>query len=216
MDISKTLMDRLIAIASKQYAKNDPSHDIDHALRVLSLSEKIAKVEKADLDVIVPASLFHDVISYPKDHPKRLLSAEESAKFIKNILKKDNIFSKEKIDKVYKAIRACSFTKGIKPTFLEAKILQDADSLESMGAISIMRTFASTGVMNRRFYDPRDPFCRKRKPNDAKFALDLFFTRLLMVQKRLHTKTAKNIAKKRVRFLRLFLAEFNFELAQNI
>lgn len=212
MNISKAFRDRLIVIASERYAKNDSSHDIDHALRVLSLSEKIARAEKADLDVIIPASLFHDVISYPKDHPKRLLSAEKSARFIRNILKKDNMFPKEKIDKVYEAIMVCSFTKGIIPNFLEAKILQDADSLEAMGAISIMRTFSSAGAMNRRFYDPSDPFCKKRKPNDAKFALDLFFTRLLVIQKRLHTKIAKSIAKERVQFLR----SFSFEVGYNV
>jgi uncharacterized protein len=215
MSISKEFRNTLIATASKQYDKNDPSHDIDHALRVLSLSQKIARAENADLDIVIPAALFHDVISYPKNHPKRLLSSEESANFIKNILKKSDTFSKQKIDKVYEAIKVCSFTKGIQPTFLEAKILQDADRLEAMGAISIMRTFSSAGVMNRRFYDPVDPFCKKRKPDDSKYALDLFFTRLLVIQKRLHTRTAKTIAKQRLRFLKSFLIEFNFELMQN-
>ena len=79
-----------------------------------------------------------------------------------------------------------------------------------------MRTFSSAGIMNKMFYDVSDPFCKKREPDDNKYALDLFFTRLLVVQSRLHTKTAKNIVKKRVSFLKVFLKELEVELLENI
>jgi uncharacterized protein len=113
---------------------------------------------------------------------------------------------------VCEAIRSCSFAKGIVPNQLEAKILQDADGLESMGAISIMRTFASTGQMGRQFYNPEDPFCRKRNPDAIKYALDLFFTHLLVVESRMHTQSAKHIAKRRTAFLKRFLKELEREL----
>jgi len=71
-------------------------------------------------------------------------------------------------------------------------------------------------MMNKTFYDVSDPFCKKRKPDDSKYALDLFFTRLLVVQSRLYTKTAKNIAKKRANFLKAFLKELKVELLKNI
>ena len=150
--MNKLLRKELVNIA-KEKINNDPSHDINHALRVLVLSEKIAKAEAADFDIIVPAALYHDIVNYPKNNHKRLYSSEESAKFAKKVLKQINFYPKNKIDKVCEAIRICSFTKAIKPNFLEAKILQDADSLEAMGAISIMRTFCSAGIMNKTFYD---------------------------------------------------------------
>lgn len=211
----KSLKKQLICIAKEKMFKNDPSHDINHTLRVLVVSEKIAAAENADFDIIVPSAIFHDVINYPKNHHKRLHSAEESAKFAKKTLNKIDSFPKNKIEKVYKAINFCSFMKALKPNFLEAKILQDADSLEAMGAISIMRTFSSAGTMNKIFYDVLDPFCKERKPDDTKYALDLFFTRLLVVQNRLHTNTAKNMAKKRTKFLKEFLKELKFELMES-
>ena len=213
--MSKTLKKELIGIAKKEMSKNDPSHDINHALRVLSISEKIAKKEKADLDIVIPSAIFHDVISYPKNHHKRLDSSKKSANIAKKILRDIKYFPRDKIEKVYESIKLCSFTKGITPNSLEAKILQDADSLEAVGAISIMRTFSSAGIMGRSFYDITDPFCKKRKPDDSKYALDLFFTRLLVVQGRLHTKTAKIMAKKRVLFLKDFLKALRFELSEN-
>jgi uncharacterized protein len=214
--MNKLLKEQLIGIAKEKMPKDDPSHDIHHALRVLAISEKIATAEKADFDIIVPSAVFHDVISYPKNHHKRLHSSKESAEFAKRILKNIESFPEEKIEKVYESINLCSFTKGLKPNFLEGKILQDADSLEATGAVSIMRTFSSAGIMNKTFYDVSDPFCKKRKPDDNKYALDLFFTRLLVVQSRLHTKTAKSIVKKRVSFLKVFLKELEVELLENI
>ncbi|MEA2088366.1 MAG: HD domain-containing protein [Patescibacteria group bacterium] len=213
--MNKTLKNKLIGIAKKKMSKNDPAHDINHTLRVLSISEKIAIKEKADFDIIIPAAIFHDVVSYPKNHKKRLDSSRESAKFTKRILKNTKTFPRKKIEKVCESINICSFIKAQKPNFLEAKILQDADSLEAVGAVSIMRTFSSAGAMNRSFYNFVDPFCKKRKPNDSKYALDLFFTRLLVVQDRLHTKTAKVMAKKRVIFLKDFLKALRFELSEN-
>jgi len=214
--MNQLLKERLVSIAKNKMSQKDPSHDINHALRVLALSEKIAKAENADLDIVIPAAIFHDVISYPKNHHKRLRSSNESAEFAERILRNIKIFPKNKIEKVFESIKLCSFTKGLKPNFLEAKILQDADSLEAMGAISIMRTFASAGAMNKTFYDVLDPFCKKRKPDDSKNALDLFFTRLLVVQSRLHTKTAKDISKRRVKFLKTFLNELECELLESI
>ncbi|MEA2097588.1 MAG: HD domain-containing protein [Patescibacteria group bacterium] len=211
----KSFKKQLLCIAEKKMPKNDPSHDINHTLRVLAISEKIAVAENADFDIIVPSAIFHDVINYPKNHRKRLHSAKKSAKFAKKILNKTASFPKNKIEKVYNSINFCSFTKALKPDFLEAKILQDADGLEATGAISIMRTFSSARTLNKTFYNTSDPFCEKRKPEDNRYALDLFFTRLLVIQNRLHTKTAKMMAKKRVEFLKIFLKELEFELLEN-
>lgn len=205
----------LIRIAKSKLKFHDPSHDISHALRVMSLARAIAKAEKADQDIVIPAALFHDIVNYPKNHPKRHFSSGESAKLAEVILKNLTTYPKEKIEKVCESIRQCSFSKGISHDFIEAKVLQDADSLEATGAISIMRTFASAGSMGRQFYNKADPFCETRNPNDSRFALDLFFSRLLKVQSRLYTKTAQRIAKRRTLFLKRFLDSLKKDLEES-
>jgi len=96
---------------------------------------------------------------------------------------------------------------------LEAKILQDADGLEATGAISIMRTFSSAGSMRKAFYHPSDPFCTKRQPDDMRYALDLFHSRLLVVKDRMNTASAKQIAVRRTGFLKEYLRELKLELS---
>lgn len=206
------LRNKLIKIAKEKISNTDVSHDFEHSLRVLLNAEKIAKEEGGDIDIIVPAALFHDLIVYPKNHPDKHKSQEESARATEKILKTLDGFPQDKTKKVKICILQCSFSKGIVPELLESKILQDADGLEATGAISIMRTYSSTGQMKRPFYNSKDPFCKNRKPSAHKFALDLFYERLLKVAKRMHTKTGKKIAKRRTNFLIDFLKELELEL----
>jgi uncharacterized protein len=206
------LKNQLIKIAKENISDKDPSHDFEHALRVLSNSERISKEEKGDFDIIVPAALFHDLVVYPKNHPDKNKSQEESARVTEEILRTLSLFPKDKIEKVKTCIKECSFSNKIIPDLLESRILQDADRLEATGAIAIMRTYSSTGQMKRPFYNSRDPFCKNRKPDALKFALDLFYERLLKVTGRMHTKTARKIAKRRTKFLINFLKEFKLEL----
>jgi len=206
------LKNQLIKIAKNKISDTDVSHDFEHAIRVLSNAEIIAKEEGGDFDIIFPAALFHDIIVYPKNHPDKHKSQEESAEAAEKILNSFGNFPKSKIEKVKTCIMECSFSKGIVPKMLESQILQDADGLEATGAISIMRTYSSTGQMKRPFYNVEDPFCKNREPNATKFALDLFYERLLKVAERMHTRTAKKIAKRRTDFLLAFLKEFELEL----
>ncbi|MCL5089568.1 MAG: HD domain-containing protein [Candidatus Marsarchaeota archaeon] len=209
--MKNALKNKLITIA-KENIMNDISHNFSHAYRVLQLVEKIGKAENADLDILIPAALFHDVKVY-KGTSRHEFEHEESSSFAEKILKNIKEYPKEKIPDVAYAISVCSFSKNINPKTIEAKILQDADLLEATGAIAIMRTFGSAGSMHLKdFYNIKDTFCRKRKPDEKVYALDHFFARLLIVQQRMHTKTAINMSKRRGQFLKKFLKELNLEL----
>jgi len=210
--MNSKLKQKLIKIAKEKIGNDDPSHDFHHAMRVLKNAETIAKREKADLDIIIPATLFHDVINYPKNDPRAKNASDESALMTEEILKKIKIYPKEKIEKVKISISSCSFSKGLKHDFLESQIVQDSDGLEATGAISIMRTFCSTGIMRRQFYHHEDPFCVNRDPESLKYAIDLFYNRLLKVKDRMYTKTAKQMANRRTKFLHLFLEELKKEI----
>ena len=210
--MNQKLRKKLIQIAENRISDEDKSHDFEHALRVLANVECIAKSEKGDFDIVIPSALFHDLVVHPKNSPQASHSQNDSAKEAEIILKSLKGYPQRKIANVCESIRCCSFSKGIIPNFLEAKILQDADGLEATGAISIMRTFSSTGQMKRPFYQPEDPFCAKRQPDSRSYALDLFYSRLLVVADRMHTRTAKQMARRRTAFLRLFLKELALEL----
>lgn len=210
-----SLRNKLIEIAKEKQTREDPSHDFQHILRVTNMAQKIAEIEGADLDVVIAAALFHDSVVYPKNSPQSKNETEESAEYVEEVLKSFYEYPQDKIEKVKTCIRQCSFSKGIIPDLLEAKILQDADRLEATGAISIMRTFSSGGQMNRQFYLPEDPFHEKSGLVPFSSNLELFYKRLLVVEKGMYTELAKKIAKRRTEFLEAFLAEFRLELEES-
>lgn len=204
------LITYLIGKAREIIPVDDPSHDIDHALRVLANAELISVYEGGDRDIITPSALLHDAIVYPKDDPRSDQAVDESARVAGEILQAYDRYPQEKIAHVKQAIREHSFSRGIRPQSLESKIIQDADRLEATGAIAIMRTFCSTGQMKRSFYCDIDPFCQVREPGN--YAIDLFYARLLKVADLMNTPTAKGMAVQRTRFMHDFLEQVRKEI----
>lgn len=190
---------------------NDPAHDFNHIMRVYKNAEKLAKKEKANTKLVLTAALLHDIVNYPKSDKRSKISSTQSAIQAKKILSKYN-FSDYEIKIITDAIRDHSFSKHKVPKTLEGKILQDADRLDAIGAIGIARAFAVSGSENRQFYNEKDPFCSKRKPNDQKWTMDHFFQKLLKLEKLMNTKSAKIEAKKRIKVLENFLSEIKREI----
>ncbi|MDO8656213.1 MAG: HD domain-containing protein, partial [Nanoarchaeota archaeon] len=213
------LEEELTRIAEERQVKDDPSHDFEHIRRVLFLAKEIGEREEIDFDVLIPAVLFHDTVAYRKDSPESLNETEESAIVAGDILHSFDEYPKEKIVQVQACIRECSFTKGLQPSNKESTVLQDADLLESTGAISILRTFSSCGQMKRHFYNRQDPFRKNTEPDISgkavTYGLDLFYARLLKAGDRIHTDYAKKISNRRTQFLRDFLAVLEVELEES-
>ena len=190
---------------------NDPAHDFEHIMRVYHNAQKIVKKEKANPKLVLSAALLHDIVSYPKSSKRSKLSSTDSAKKSKLILKKYD-FTVEEITVVSDAIKEHSFSQNKIPQTLEGKILQDADRLDALGAIGIARVFATSGSLNRSFYNIDDPFCNKRNPDDDIWAVDHFFNKLLKLEFTMNTKSGKIEAKKRTKVLKVFLKQLKSEI----
>ena len=191
---------------------NDPSHDYAHACNVLDTCNRISVIEGGDMEVLMPAALLHDVVIYPKNHPNSDNAPYESAKLARVVLEKQPDYPQKKIEAVTDCIELCSFNKQDRPATIEIAILRDADRLAATGAIAIMRTFASSGQMNRPLYDLEDPFAVARETDAKKYALDLFYERLLLARDRMYTQTARDLAQERTEFLYSFIKQLRTEL----
>ena len=190
---------------------NDSAHDFDHIMRVYTNAKKIVKEEKADEKLVLSAALLHDIVSYPKSSKRSKFSSIDSAKKSKIILKKYG-FSEKEITIISDAIKDHSFSQNKVPETLEGKILQDADRLDALGAIGIARVFATSGSLNRSFYNIDDPFCTKRNPDDDLWAVDHFFNKLLKLESLMNTRSGKIEAKKRTNVLQEFLKQLKDEI----
>jgi len=190
---------------------NDSAHDFDHIMRVYKNAQKICKNEKVNPKLVLCAVLLHDIISFPKSDKRSKLSSIKSAEASKKILKKHD-FTRDEIQIISEAIREHSFSQNKTPKTIEGKILQDADRLDAIGAIGIARVFAVAGSENRSFYNPEDPFCKKRSSDDQKWTLDHFYKKLLLLESLMNTKSGKSEAKRRTMVLKNFLSDLKKEL----
>lgn len=200
-------IENLKKIAKSKLAKNDPAHDFEHIMRVYHNAERICKSENGNKKLILCAILLHDIIKIKNQKDSALKSAKLSEKILKQ-----NYFLDDEITIIIDAIKDHSFSKGKIPSTIEGKILQDADRLDAIGAIGLARVFSFSGSNNRPFYDPKDPFAQNRSTNDKKWALDHFYEKLLTLERKMNTKTGKTIAKKRTKFIKIFLKEIKNEI----
>jgi uncharacterized protein len=188
--------------------QKDSAHDIGHVERVVRAARQIALAEGGDIDVIIPAAWLHDVVNLPKDHPDRSKASIMAAEKARAILA---ISGAQKLDAIHHAIAAHSFSAGIAPETLEAKILQDADRLDALGAIGIARCFAVSGALGRPLFNPADPLATKRAPDDTQYGLDHFQVKLYRIAETLHTPTARHMAAERVAFMKQFEMQISSE-----
>lgn len=212
IEIQSSVLYRIKKRAKKTLAGRDPAHDFQHIMRVYKNAELIGRKEGADMEILLPAVLLHDLVIYPKGSAKTSKSADDSADLAEKWLRGYG-YPQERIDRISYCIRTHSYSKRLVPLTLEGKILQDADRLDAMGAIGIARTFSVGGTESRAFYNPADPFWNsKRELNDREWTLDHFQTKLRRLKKLMHTKAARDIAKKRAKFMELYIRQLRKEI----
>lgn len=197
----------------QHHASDDAAHDISHFRRVWMTAQKIMPHHHADPLVVMTACYFHDIVSLPKNHPERSQSSRLAARKTRDILQRDfPDFPPERYADVEHAIEAHSFSAGIAPQSPEAKIVQDADRLEALGAIGLARVFAVSGALGVALFDARDPFADSREVDDKAFALDHFQTKLLRLPETMQTDVGRELARHNTDFLIQFMAKLSAEL----
>lgn len=204
-------LQKLISLAKPYYNTPDPAHDWAHVGRVAKTAKKISDKLGCKTDLVLAAVYCHDLVNLPKDHPDRknasTLSAEEA---VPHLVKSG--YTAEEIDIIKKGIIEHSFSKGLKPSCLEAAIVQDADRLDALGAIGILRCAAVNAQMKSKFYDPFDPLAETRELDDKTYMLDHYYVKLFKLPELLNTEEAKVIAVKRVEVMKDFIANLMSEV----
>jgi len=174
---------------------NGGSHGFDHVGRVTSLCVRIGRVEGADMAILIPAALLHD-IARPMEKEQGLPHEQEGARMAEEFLASIG-YDASAIPAIAAAIRTHRFRSTEKPVSLEARILSDADKLDALGAVGIARTFMRAGEHGTMIED----------------GIEHFHEKLLRLPSLMYTKTARQIAQERHAFLSQFLDRLAEEMA---
>ncbi len=201
----------IAAWVSEQMRSADSGHGIDHVRRVVENAKRIGHAEQAESNIYLPAAWLHDCVVVPKNSPQRrmasALAAHSAEQFLVEIAYPENW-----IGPISHCIITHSFSANVPCESLEAKVVQDSDRLEAVGAIGLARCLMTGGAMGQRLYHPMEPFPAGRLPVDTEQSVDHFFAKLLGLQKTMQTQSGREEARRRSEFLVVFLRQLADEI----
>ncbi len=217
----KEIIEKTELFVKQTLSKDSTGHDWWHIHRVRNLTKRIARHEGADIFIVELAALLHDIGDY------KFFQGDEEAGVVKVREWLSSLeISPSLIDKIVEITSQISFmhtlpdkgkVKGKKNSAVltlskELMAVTDADRLDAMGAIGIARAFTYGGFFNRPIYDPAikpsKSITKEEYKNTEAPSINHFYEKLLKLKDMMYTKLGRKMAKRRHRFLNLYLKHF--------
>ncbi|NND77097.1 MAG: HD domain-containing protein [Flavobacteriales bacterium] len=200
-----TLIEKVRAHVIAKFENESSGHDHFHIQRVVNLSKHIAEKEGADVWSCLMIAWLHELDDY------KLTDGDG------NCVKLLTELGMEE-DETLRFAAAChqiSF-KGNNvntiPKTLEAKVVQDADRLDAIGAIGVARTFAYGGKKGQSIYHPdikpKEHHTFEEYKKGKTTTVNHFYEKLLLLKDLMNTEEGKRIAEERHAFLQTYLDKF--------
>lgn len=196
-------------VKDKMY-KEGSGHDWFHVERVCNMAKYLAQKESADMFIVEMTALLHDIDDWKFSDVYNTTVTEE---FLKSVE-----VSEEDSNRILNIIKTMSYKGGVVDSTqntIEGMVVQDADRLDALGAIGIARAFAYGGSKNRSMYDPSikpiDFKSLDEVKNKDNHTINHFYEKLFKLKDLMNTNTAKEIAKKRHKYMENFIEEFYSE-----
>ena len=203
---------RIRAVSRSFCLTEGGSHGPDHTERVFTLSLAMGKQLGADLLVVGAAALLHDIGRKEESRSKgKVCHAEKGADLARGILVGLGI-DDARVEHICHCIRSHRYRKGSPPSSLEARILFDADKLDSIGAIGIGRAFLFAGQMGAKLHNPELSPDESEPYSTEDTAYREFQVKMSRVKEQMLTKPGRELARKRHDFMEIFFAQLHHEI----
>lgn len=213
-NIIKILEERV----NKYFSKDSSGHNIDHLTRTLHYALYLQSKEGGDRIVVGISAYIHDIHRIMGMERGGFVSPKDSLETVATFID-DLDITKEQKEHILHAIEhheEYNFgIDGVNVTDIESKILQDADNLDAIGAMGLLRTFKYGIAHNLLEYDPKTPLYRteyEESSNDAS-TIHHIYNKLLRLGDYMNTETARKLAKEKTRlmedFMKMYIDEYN-------
>lgn len=200
-----------LATLAAAHAGDDGAHDASHLERVWrSAQQLLAHHPEADALVVMAACYLHDLVNLPKNDPDRAQASRRAAQLARAELARLG-FPDGRLDGVAHAIEAHSYSAAIAAATIEAKIVQDADRLDALGAVGLARMFYVAGKMGRALAHPNDPLAQARGLDDGAWSLDHIMVKLAQLPRMMQLEAGRALAEERLARLLAFREDFAAE-----
>jgi uncharacterized protein len=210
-----SIFPRLVEQAKAILTTVPACHDWDHTLRVLNNARHLARAEQADLAVVEFAAVLHD-IARPEElaDSGQTCHAELGARKAAHLLRGLGLTDPEFAERVAHCIRAHRFRRrgDEKPATLEARVVFDADKLDSIGAVGIGRAFHFAGRTGARLHNTEAEATSSRSYSREDTAYREFLVKLWHIHQHMLTAEGRRVAHQR----HAFMVEFFERLCREV
>jgi len=195
------------------FGKDSSGHDITHLERTKEIALYIQSKEWGDRIIIGISAFLHDIHRIMQNETGKFVSPKDSLPKVKEILSHIDL-TNEQVDEICYAIEHHEEYNwnGNNVTNINALILQDADNMDAIGAIGIGRAFCYGGAHKINMYNADVPLNTNddyaEALGDDETTIHHFYHKLFKLADNMNTKTGKEIAEKRIEFMKEFAKEF--------
>jgi len=182
---------------AKELLKEEKVSGFDHVSRVAYWCRYMGKIEGADLEALDIAAFLHDIglnkVGLPTHHTVSASMAEE-------LLRKEGI-DEDRVKQIGRIIERHAM-HAPEAERIEEKIINDADRIDHMGAIGIVRAIA------------RSILVKKDYSGDVADVPQLLRDAITNTKKRVYTDTARKLVDEKAAYIEEFIAQLERELAE--
>lgn len=208
--------ERLFRIAADYCDNEGGCHGPDHSERVHATALYIGRQMDADPKILSAAAILHDIgRRHETENQGSICHAAKGAKMAKKILEDFN-FEARIIDKILHCIATHRYRGDSIPLSLEAKILFDADKLDSIGAIGIGRAFLFAGQIGARLHNRDSNIDNTESYSVDDTAYREFKVKMSKIKDRMLTPEGKRLAEERHAFMEIFFKRLEREIGNEV
>lgn len=198
-DEKDTILDQVVVwVRDRLETSNQRAHGWPHTSRVRRNIRILAQAEGVDPFLAELAALLHDVgrtLPGPEEE-----HGARSAVLVGPLLAELPLTAQDREAVLY----AVRWHNSVRADSGLLCILRDADMLDGLGAMGIIRAFMSRSHLAP--YEPGAPFVKGRATWPARFSSDQLFGQMDWFD-RLNTGTARKMARDRLAFMEAFVAQ---------
>jgi uncharacterized protein len=187
------------------------SHGFDHVERVLALALRLGAESGADLRELALAAILHDVGREQEDRGGSCHAAA-GARLAREILLRHGA-GERLAGRVAQSVRRHRFRGAARPVSREARLLFDADKLDSLGAVGVGRAFLFAGEIGARLHNSAAAARRAKAHSRGDTAFREWLVKLRHLPGRLLTPAGRRLAAERAAFAAAFFQRLDEEVA---
>jgi uncharacterized protein len=211
---NQAVIDKTVEFVKDTLMEAEGGHDWWHIYRVWKNAQHIAK-EEGDVNTLIVelGALLHDIADSKFHDGDEEIGPKTARDYLTSLELTDDVI--EHVENIVRHISFKGSLEGQKWMSPELEVVQDADRLDAVGAIGIARTFNYGGHKGRALYDPNTKpdleMTKEQYKNSTAPTLNHFYEKLLLLKDLMNTKTGKEMAEGRHKFMELYLDQFYAE-----